>query len=377
MYYLGDDAILKGEKAVILNSRQSKTPVGSDPWIQNSYKAVEDAISRGCAIVTSIGMNTWEFLVWAAGHLGGKQVIVAPLDEKEDQEETRRDIIEDFELDKAKTGFMFFKCKKRGLRGKSAWSERDKIVVSLANQIYPVCLREEGNLEILLRNNPAKFSDATLRFNINQNSTPRKTKVEVSRDELSEEIRKFKWKHLTHYTRSTYMPWPGESSAKFYRAIFESNNEYPRSALQTLKRIVDVKKVWSSYYHIRGGHKVVSFTELSPPDAVSLIKWRPRYVRWNFEPYGIAIEKDYARRIGIKPVIYDQPDKYYELSDKEKPFYQNPGEKGGDWEPEREWRHFGSLDLSQVPSEKVILLVRNRPDIFDSPYKIVPFTELS
>ncbi|HDS00592.1 MAG TPA: hypothetical protein ENO07_01110, partial [candidate division Zixibacteria bacterium] len=99
MYYLGDDAILKGEKAVILNSRQSKTPVGSDPWIQNSYKAVEDAISRGCAIVTSIGMNTWEFLVWAAGHLGGKQVIVAPLDEREDQEEIRRDIIEDFELD--------------------------------------------------------------------------------------------------------------------------------------------------------------------------------------------------------------------------------------------------------------------------------------
>ncbi|MBD3217504.1 MAG: hypothetical protein GF310_04450 [candidate division Zixibacteria bacterium] len=375
MYYLGDDSILKGEKAVILNSRQTKMPTGTDAWIQNSFRAVEDAVSRGCVIVSSIGMNTWEFLVWAAGHLEGKQIIVAPLDEKEDQQQIRKDIIEDFELDSAKTGFMFFKYKKRGMRGKTAWKERDKIVVSLANQIYPVCLREEGNLETLLKDNPAKFSDATLRFNIKPEPSAKKAKVSISRNELSDEIKKFKWNHLTHFTRSTYMPWPGESSAKYYQAIFESDNEYPRSALQTLKRIVEVKKIWASYYHIRGGHKVVSFTELPPPEAVSLIRWRPRYVRWNFEPYGIAIDKDYAVRMGIKPVIYDEPDKYYELSDKEKPFYQNPGEKGGDWRPEREWRHFGSLDLSQIPPEKVILLVRNRTDLFDSVYKIVPFTE--
>jgi hypothetical protein len=375
MYFLGDDRLLKGDKAVILNSRQTKTPVGNDPWIKSSFRAVEDAVARGYTIITSLGMNTWEFLVWATGYLGGNQIIVVPVDEKDDQHKLRDNTIEDFELNGDKTAFMFFKSTKKGARGKSAWRERDRLAVSLANQIYPVAVREHGNLETLIKENPAKFSEATMKFNINYHPAVRTEKIALEKNELSSKIRKFAWNHLTHFTRSTYMPWPGENSAEYYKAIYNSVDTYPRSALYTLKRIIDVQKLWASYFHIRGGHKVVSFTEHSPVNAVSLMTWRARYVRWNFEPYGIAIDKDFALREGIKPVIYDKPEKYDELSDKEKPFYQNPGDKGGDWKPEMEWRHYGNLDLSRIPPEKIILLVRNGTDIFESPYRVMSFTE--
>lgn len=375
MYFLGDDRLLKSEKAVILDSRQTKAPAGNDPWIKSSFHAVEEAVSRGYTIITSLGMNTWEFLVWATGHLGGNQIIIIPIDEKDDQHKIRDDTIEDFELDRNKTAFMFFRGVKRGIRGKSAWHERDKLAVSLANQIYPVSVREHGNLEGLLKENPAKFSEATMKFNISYHPVVRSEKIAIEEDELSSEIRKFKWNHLIHFTRTTYMPWPGENSAEYYKAIYSSKDRYPRSGLHTLKRIIEVQKIWASYYHIRGGHKVVSFTEHPPCKAISLMSWRTRHVRWNFEPYGIAIDKDFAIREGIKPVMYDMPEKYDELSDKDKPFYQNPGEKGGDWKPEMEWRHLGHLNLSPIPPEKVILLVRNRTDLFDSPYRVMTFTE--
>jgi hypothetical protein len=375
MYFLGDDRLLKGDKAVILNSRQTKTPVGNDPWIKNSFHAVDDAVARGYTIITSLGMNTWEFLVWAAGYLGGNQIIVVPVDEKDDHHKLRDNTIEDFELSGDKTAFMFFKRAKKGVRGKSAWRERDRLAVSLANQIYPVAVREHGNLETLIKENPAKFSEAAMKFNINYHPAVRTEKIALEENELSPKIRKFAWNHLTHFTRSTYMPWPGENSAEYYKDIYNSVDSYPRSALYTLKRIIDVQKLWASYFHIRGGHKVVSFTEHSPFKAISLMTWRARYVRWNFEPYGIAIERDFAIREGIKPVIYAKPEKYDELSDKEKPFYQNPGDKGGDWRPEMEWRHFGNLDLSRIPPEKIILLVRNGTDIFESPYRVMSFAE--
>ena len=376
MYYLGDKKLLGLEKALILNSRQSKTPTGSDQWIKNSFRAVQDAISSGRVIITSIGMNTWEFLVWAAGYNLGSQIIVAPVDGKDDEYAIKADIIRDFGLEESRTGFMFFRAVKKGMRGKSAWAERDRIAVSLANQIYPVSVRRGGNLERLFKDNPAKISIAQMAYNVKYSPHVKRVKVAIRERELSACVKGMEWNYITHYTRTAYTPWPGETSADFYQAIYNSCACYPRMALATLKRIISDKRVWASYYHIRGGHKVVSFTELHPREAVNLIKWRPRYVRWNFEPYGIAIDKKYARSIGIRPVIYDSPERYYKLADEDKPFYQNPGEKGGEWEPENEWRYRGNLDLSAIPPQNILLLVRNKNDMFESDFQAIHLSEL-
>ena len=377
MHYYGSDRLLKEQKAAILNSRQTKKPLGSDEWIKATYQAAREVVSNDTVVITSIGMNTWEFLVWAVSENGGRQIILIPVDDRDDEHHIRDSLLEDFELDPDKIGFMFYKSAKKGSRHKSAWNERDRLVVSLANQLYPVSLRPNGNLDKLIRENPSKLSTASLKYTVPYNPIILPEHVSLTEAELLPEVRNLNWNYITHFTRSTYAPWPGETSAQFYRDVFNSENSYPRSAFDSLKRIVAVQKIWGSFHHIRGGHKVVAFTELSPAEAISLIRWRRRYVRWSFEPYGIAVDRDYARQIGIRPVIYDIPDHYQDLDQSDKPFYQNPGEKGGDWEPEQEWRYNGNLLLNDIPAEKIKLIVRNQSDRIESPYEIIHLTKFS
>ncbi len=376
MDYLGDERLLKGAKAVILNSRQTKKPTGTHPWVQNTYRAVSNAVENGHVVLSSAGMNTWEFVVWATGNLGGDQIIIVPVDIKDDPREIREDLINDFKLDPDRTGMIYFQTKRRGLRNKSAWGERDSIAVEMANTIYPVSVRKNGNLERLFKNNPSKASRAVLDFNIDYNPVTAPERIQLEAKDLLPEMAVHDWPYLTHYTRSTYSPWPGECSADYYRAIYSSNSEYPRTALATLKRIIEDKTIWASYYHIRGGYKVVSFTELKPKEAISIIRWRPRFVRWNFEPYAVAIEKDTAREMGIRPVIYKPSKEYDGLPEENRPYYQNPGDKGGEWEPEKEWRHLGNVDLSKIPDDKIHVLVRNRSEMFDCCFGISCLSEL-
>jgi len=375
MHYLGDERLLKTAKIAILNSRQSKTPTGADQWMQNSYRAISDAVNRGKTILTSLGMNTWEFLVWAVGDCGGAQIIVLPLDERDDETRLVEHIICDFELDPYNTAFMFFRAHHHGGRGKGAWQERDRAVLSLANEVYPISMRPGGALERLLTEFPGKLAAAAMDYSVPYDPRTRTQNVVVRAERLSDTIRKISWDYLTHYTRSSYISWPGENAACFYRDLFRAGDRYPRNGLESLKHIISTRKIWGTFYHIRGGFKVVSFTELPPDEAVGLIRWRPRYVRWNFEPYGVAIEKDCARRLGIRRVIYAPPEEYDKLSREDKPFYQNPGEKGGDWKPEKEWRFPGNLDLCGIPPEAIRVLVRTRSEIFDCEYTQIPFLE--
>jgi hypothetical protein len=93
------------------------------------------------------------------------------------------------------------------------------------------------------------------------------------------------------------------------------------------------------------------------------MRWRARFVRWNFEPYGVAIDIDYARSVGIRPVVYGTVRAYARLPERDRPFFQNVGEKGGDWTPENEWRFHGSLSLAAIPSNKLRIIVRRESEI--------------
>jgi hypothetical protein len=376
MYYRGNENILRAEKAAILNSRQSKTPCGIDPWLKKTFGAVYDAVTQGYTIITSIGMNTWEFLVWATRFNNGRQIIVLPITDKEDEDQLISELTHDYELDRELTGFMFFKVAKKGHRGKSAWSERDRTVVSLANHIYPVSLRTNGNLEKLILENPAKVTRATLDYNVNYDPAGHRPDCAIDLEKVNPILREESWNYLTHYTRTAYRSWPGESSAAYYHALFCAESSYPRSALDTLRRIVEMKKLWASYYHIRGGYKVVSFTAQPPLEALKLLRWRPRYVRWNFEPYAVAIHKDYAMNMGVRPVIYAPPDDFHKLKDEDKPFYQNPGERGTDWRPEKEWRYHGNFSFEDIPADKIKVLVKSEQDNLACEYPCIPITEL-
>lgn len=134
---------------------------------------------------------------------------------------------------------------------------------------------------------------------------------------------------LFHWTRNQYIREPGASTIKL-------------SALDVLGRILKDGCLKGSGSLIRGGHQCVCFTEAPISEVAALFRLsammqeadRPRY-----EPYGIAVRKEWLFDHGGRPVIY-QPDTDYEkLSDEIKWRHARYELNNGiDFTWEREWR---------------------------------------
>ena len=109
-----------------------------------------------------------------------------------------------------------------------------------------------------------------------------------------------------------------------------------------------------------GGQAAVSFTALSPAEAVPLMRWRKRYTRYSFEPYGLAFRCKFLTKLGARPVEYYQPGRK-PTKERETLFYQSMG-RVGDWKAEKEWRLPGNLDLEQIPESDMLIIVPDREE---------------
>jgi len=117
---------------------------------------------------------------------------------------------------------------------------------------------------------------------------------------------------------------------------------YAPSAHDALRNILIEGRLAGTSGFIRGGYKCICFSESPITELVSLFKLselaaqqsqRPKY-----EPYGVAVTKDWLFARGGRPVIY-QPDSEYEQLPESLRYrhvrYEPPGI---DFTWEREWR---------------------------------------
>ena len=352
----GDSRLLEKSSTVILNSRQTKTPVGTDLWVIKTVEACREAIEQGRPVIASIGMNTWELVLWAVGEYGGQAIVICPLESGKSIEETIVEIAFDFNLELEKHAWIFIPDEAesgKSRSGKSWWKARDRLAIELASNIVPVGEREGGFLDQLIEDwSGISEKNVDDRFRTKYSG---KTNGEL-KFKVPDSCPIFEnWNHLTHWTCRTYRPWPGETASEFYRAIANSGDEYPRSASGTLKRILAEGCLRGSGRHMRGDMPVVAFTSLEPVDALKLMKWRKRYVRPTFEPYGIAIFYRSAIKAGIRMVTYvkngEETSEIVSLPE------LTQGYGTGDWLKEKEWRAIGDVDLCAIPEEDVIVLV--------------------
>ncbi|MCP4632284.1 MAG: hypothetical protein GY855_05105 [candidate division Zixibacteria bacterium] len=344
-------------KAAILNSRQSKRPIGSDKWIVNSINAAKYCIDKGLTIFSSIGISTYEVITYAAVKYGGNLIIVLPPAIEYDT--LIKNISTDFKLDKNNVGF-FFPDDLRNEK-KSDQLERDKYIISNSDLIIPVSINSEGNLQSLIKKSSRKH-ELVCDFKTDYPGYKRILKVDYSKLRIQDWSKREDWNYLTHWTRTCNTPWSNETKYDYYESILKSEAGYHHSALNTLCRVLDEKLLRASSKHLHKGVNAVAFSELRPADVVPLMKWRPRLVSMSFEPYGIAIEKDFAQHIGIKRVLYGNPEMYDILKSDEKPFFHSMGEKG-DWMPEKEHRYLGDLKLDDIPADKRKIIVKFESEI--------------
>jgi hypothetical protein len=345
----GDFRLLQGEPALILNSRQSKTPVGADSWVRGTVEAVGWAVAKDYPVIASIGMNVWELVLWAVANAGGKAIVLFPTRQEIPDQAQIQCIADDFRLDAERHAWLAIPSCCRSPRCKDWWKERDSLAVSLAGTLVPVSVRCGGSWEDFLETTrDGQVVNETFRVKYGK-TCGREMPIEISGACLKIDD----WPWLTHWTRRCYGPWAGERSADFYGDIVGSGDSYPRSAFHTLRRILNENLLRASTEHIRNQEPVVAFTSLQPSDALKLMRWRKRYVRPTFEPYGIAVHRRLADKLGLRPVTYVKSGEKGEGFDPR--FLQGYGT--GDWPAEAEWRAGGNVDLSTLDENDVIVLV--------------------
>lgn len=340
-------------RVAILNSRQSKTPVGNDSWVKATLSAVEYAASQNWTIVSSFGLNTWELVTWAAGR---HRVPIALLCPDDLPQGNRSELLRRFDIS---PDLVEWVAVSRGVGRSSTknwWEHRDAAVMAVADQLIPVGVRKAGRVNALLAATNKPIDE---RFKVPYSPVPHHVRDAVHTDHLNPDIANWPDGWLIHWTRACHGPWPGESDATFYSDMTGPGDHYCRSAFATLRRILSESRLRGSSWKIGADVSVVAFTELSPVESLALMRWRPRWSRWSFEPYGVAIRRGVAESLGVGPVRYVEAKEWRRIPDSERPFTHSAGEKADVWPAEREWRLIGDLSLERVPPEHLKVITRS------------------
>ncbi|MFH2035627.1 MAG: hypothetical protein ABIJ45_04435 [Candidatus Zixiibacteriota bacterium] len=344
-------------KIAILNSRQNMRPTGADRWVSQTESAVKYAVDINCIIMTSVGMTSWEVVLYFATKYRADIELYLPLDKEDDENEAILNYIEQFHLNDKKIRWKFIKISNFKKDKHFFQQQRDKIIIESADSVWPISIRQNSSLKKYFN---GKIIDN--KFKISYSKPISSAKIEIDTNKIVNSIDAQLKDYLIHWTRASNSPWPGETIYKFYDSILSLDGNYSHDGIETLKRILTENKLRASSRHLRKGASAVAFSSLCPSRATELMKWRLRYHEMSFEPYGLAIRKDVAEKIGVRKVLYGNPEMYQYLDDGDRPYFQNMGTIG-DWLPEQEYRHLGNINLLSIPNEAMAVIVFRKNDI--------------
>lgn len=353
-------ALAAGRRLVaILNSRQSKRPCGRDAWVAATVRAVDAFADTRSVIISSVGLNTYELTLTLAAAANLPVVVVAA---DPDREETIR---AGFKLSRESSLIVTPPSTKTSSTASDPEHERDRAIVELADTLIPVSIRAGGFFARAIDDAVASGKLVDTRFQTPYASAVDHPQYDFSTANLNPRLTGLSWPFLTHWTRSHHGPLPWERAIEYYREI-PSSASYPRSAFANLKRILAEQRIRASERFIREQLRVVAFTAAVPAEAIKLMRWRRRYVYYNFEPYGIAVQLDAAKKFGARPVIYGTDADFAAMDTNDRPFFQSRGGKVADWTPEFEWRLIGDCDLSRLNHDEALVIVYRPEEIAET-----------
>ena len=127
------------------------------------------------------------------------------------------------------------------------------------------------------------------------------------------------WSFLSHTTRACAGPWPGESAREYMDSLLEGTESSDHSPAATLARIVSQRRLIAGHTAIRGSYPVVCLTEVPLQQLPALHQFRNHRARWDFEPFGLCIRKQWLVDRGTRPVIYGDEHLWTELNDADRP----------------------------------------------------------
>lgn len=176
------------------------------------------------------------------------------------------------------------------------------------------------------------------------------------------------WEYLIHSTRACCGPWPGQKREEYLDNLLDAHPDSDQSPLGALLRILRQRRLCASNQAIRGGFSVVSFTAVPLRHLHELRVYRSHRSRWDFEPYGICIRREWLEQRGARQVKYGHDLDWKSLSNADRPYFQLASskprrepriqaERSIDWTTEREWRLLGDLNLDELQHPDAFVFV--------------------
>ena len=337
---LGNDAVLHGEVCRFL------------------ARCMLDCRSRGAVLVVAEGsaVAPWAF---RAAELYGVDVIGLIADDKPTSNA----------------------CPSIVCRGKQKIS-RDSAVIALADRVDAAFVRSGGNIASCLQHRLDNMQDASTRvaaitsrpsaareliargaigWYLNRATTGEVEEACASRGLGASPGTDPDWTRtdgewLVHCTRACLGSWPGQTEHQYQDALLLGHQHGQRTPLASLKRILRAGRLVANATASAKAWPVVCFSEAPLRELLDQRCFRPHLKRWDYEPYGIAIRRHAAIKLGIQPVIYGAADQRQQLEARDQFRFQATGNTY-DWRREREWRSPRDVDLRQLDSHAVRVFV--------------------
>lgn len=265
---------------------------------------------------------------------------------------------------------------------------RDEAVILVADRVDAVYVRRTGLIEHALLRRLELFSDTSTRVAImsHRESIAKKcagknlvakgaigwwagrgesAPIEKGDSTLGQLVNGG-WIHsenewLVHCTRSCVGPWPGQTEHQYRDALLLGEVDANRTPLDTLRRIIRSKKLIANAIASAKKWPVVCFSSAPLADRLLSRCYRPHLKRWDYEPYGIAIRRKTAERLGFRSVIYGDKQDRASIDASDQYRFQAIG-KTYDWTAEREWRYNSDIDLQTLDVKDVRVFVATDHD---------------
>lgn len=356
------------------SSRLSRSLDREVDWFRRLRAACDEAHAAGGRVVLVAG-TAGEQLVRHAAVRSGMERIEVRIDEG--RESTVKWVRASLD-DRRSEDSSFAVCRlwlgpgdERGCRPElAAIPLRDRTLVILGEELRPLTVRPGGHTARLLatlcpQSPPASRSKARVKPAVDEARGATEGVGAVGDVGAAEVLRidEWPWPALVHWTRRREGPWFGQSDQQYWDELLEERPERDRSALAVLERIVLERRLRASWLALRGGESMVCWAEVTPTMLAAQRVFRVHRHRWDFEPYGLAVDREWLERTGARKVIYGDDALWERLSENDRPWFQQFGSRTPrsgrsiDWRVEQEWRVRGDVDLTNLPREAAIVFV--------------------
>lgn len=345
--------LIKSKNVAIFCSRQTMFISRNDLWVKNCGMAVKWIKKSGHVLLSSSGMSTWDLLTFLGQYYKVPMILYIPAYDMVDYKSRKEKIIKDFELDNNLVSFYPVFPDSEISDKKYFYKKRDDIISATAEILIPISHRIGGNVSNIISKHKKECKDINFDFQTKYNNKRKVPLYKFTHPNINSEVLGFDENYFIHWTRTFNKCWPGESRFKYYLDIISHDN-YPRTAFDTLDRIVNNKKILASPNHMPRNISTVSFSASAPADIIPMIRWRARFSQFSFEPYGIGFKKEIALKQNVQPVIYYHKHLPVKLSSDQIYLAQSIGIIT-DWRHEKEWRHKTDFDFSKISKKDLIL----------------------